>query len=255
LATRPLQNRVTPWGELIADPARGDLTGNRGCLHDEDGRILRHHRGKLWIFCRLEFRGRWRPVMPPNRYTALFFLDEATAFAAGHRPCGECMHRRYTEFRDAWAAANPELARPRASAGVMNDALHRERIGPERRKVTFEARAGDLPDGTFVVPVGTNDGNQATPELIWDGATWPWSPAGYGPSKALRKGALVEVLTPASTVRTFVAGFRPAVHSPDPIIAQPRIHLRHRGFQGGGCGAGRAGLGSRPEGSSSSRSE
>jgi hypothetical protein len=213
MSTRPLQNRVTPWGELIADPARGDLMGNRGCLHDQSGRIVRRHRGKLWIFCRLEFRGRWRPVMPPNRYTALFFLDEATAFAAGHRPCGECMHRRYTEFRDAWAAANPELAKPKASAGIMNEALHRERIDSERRKVTFTARAGALPDGTFVVPDGARNG----PSLIWSGAFLPWSPAGYGEHQELDGRSIVEVLTPACTVRTFAAGFRPAVRGiPEP---------------------------------------
>jgi hypothetical protein len=213
LATRPLQNRVTPWGELIADPARGSLTGNRGCLHDESGRIRRPYRGKLWIFCRLEFRGRWRPVMPPSRWTALFFLDEATAFAAGHRPCGECMHGRYTEFRDAWAAANPGLAGPRPSAGAINEALHRERTDSQRRKVTFRARAGELPDGTFIVPLGAGQGD-ATPRLIWDGGPWPWAPAGYGEPQALDEGALVEVLTPASTVRTFAAGFRPAARVP-----------------------------------------
>jgi hypothetical protein len=208
MAARPLQNRVTPWGELIADPARGNLMGNRGCLHDESGRIVRHHRGKLWIFCRLEFRGRWRPVMPPNRYTALFFLDEATAFAAGHRPCGECMHARYTEFRDAWAAANPDLAGTGASARVMNEALHRERVDRERGKLTFRARAGELPDGTFFVPRG---GGEAAPRLVWEGATWPWSPGGYGEPEALKEAAVVEVLTPASCVRAFAAGFRPEV--------------------------------------------
>jgi methylphosphotriester-DNA--protein-cysteine methyltransferase len=209
---RPLQNRVTPWGELIADPARGTLMGNRGCLHDGGDRIRRHHRGKLWIFCRLEFKGRWRPVMPPNRYTALFFLDEATAFAAGHRPCGECMHGRYTEFRDAWTAANPELAKPRPSAGSINEALHRERIDLERRKITFRARAGDLPDGTFIAPAGATQGD-ATPKLILNGAAWPWSPAGYSRSQALEEDAHVEVLTPASTVRAFAAGFRPTARA------------------------------------------
>jgi hypothetical protein len=188
--------------------------GNRGCLHDENGRIRRRHRGKLWIFCRLEFRGRRRPVMPPNRYTALFFLDEATAFAAGHRPCGECMHGRYTEFRDAWGSANPEVAGPRPSAGAINGALHRERIDSQGRKVTFRARAGELPDGTFIVPLGTGREDDAAPRLIWEGAAWPWAPAGYGERQALDEGSLVEVLTPASTVRTFAAGFRPTVRVP-----------------------------------------
>jgi hypothetical protein len=213
-ATRPLRNRVTPWGELVADPARGSLTGNRGCLHDERGTIRRHHRGKLWIFCRLEFKGRWRPVMPPNRYTALFFLDEATAFAAGHRPCGECMHGRYTEFRDTWAAANPQLAKPRPTAGVINQALHRERINSERGKVTFRARAGDLPEGTFIAPLDASQSGDAIPQLLWRGSVWPWSAEGYGKPEALEDGALVEVLTPESTVRAFAAGFRPCVRSP-----------------------------------------
>lgn len=183
--------------------------GNRGCLHDEYGRIRRHHKGTRWIFCQLEFKGRRRSPMPPNQYTALFFLDEATAFAAGHRPCGECLHGRYSEFRDAWAAANPELAKPGASAGVINEALHRERVGSGRAKVTFRARTGDLPEGTFVVPAGADQVEGKAPELIWNGAAWPWSAAGYGDPHALNEAALVDVLTPASIVRTFSAGFRP----------------------------------------------
>jgi hypothetical protein len=98
----PRQNRVTPLGELIADPGRGLVYGNRGCLHDGEGRIRRSHNGKRWIACRLEFKGRRRPLMRPGRFTELFFLDEATAFAAGHRPCAECRREDYNRFVSIW---------------------------------------------------------------------------------------------------------------------------------------------------------
>jgi hypothetical protein len=95
----PLQNRVTPLGELIADPARGLVYGNRGCLHDDRGRIRRRYNGKRWIACRLQFRGWHRhPLVQPGRFTELFFLDEATAFAAGHRPCALCRREDYKRF-------------------------------------------------------------------------------------------------------------------------------------------------------------
>ena len=99
----PLRNRVTPLGELVADPARGLVYGNRGCLHDDEGRIRRRYAGRRWIACRLEFRGRRRSaLLQPGRYTELFFLDEATAFAAGHRPCAECRRADYDRFVAAW---------------------------------------------------------------------------------------------------------------------------------------------------------
>src|SRR5688500_8008085 len=107
----PRQNRVTPFGELIAAPARGTLMGNRGCLHDGDQRIRRLFVGKRWIHCVLEFKGRRRQVMAPGRYTELFFLDESTALAAGHRPCAECQRDRYLEFRRCWMAGRGEAGR------------------------------------------------------------------------------------------------------------------------------------------------
>jgi hypothetical protein len=116
----PLQNRVTPFGEIVAVAARGTLTGNRGVLHDAEQRIVRDWQVRRWIACRLEFRGRWRPVMPPGRWTALFFLDEATALAAGHRPCAECRHADYQRFRTAWSIAHawpPAPAAEPPSAG------------------------------------------------------------------------------------------------------------------------------------------
>ena len=103
----PRQNRVTPFGEIIATPERGTFMGNRGILHDPDGRVRRKWVLKNWLVCVLEFRGRKRTVMTPNRYTELFFLDEATALAAGHRPCAECRHARFIDFCLAWKAAHP----------------------------------------------------------------------------------------------------------------------------------------------------
>ena len=105
----PRQNRVTPLGELIADPARGLVYGNRGCLHDGAGRIRRRYNGKRWIACRLSFRGWHRqPLMQPGRFTELFFLDEATAFAAGHRPCALCRREDYDRFVEAWRRIHPD---------------------------------------------------------------------------------------------------------------------------------------------------
>ncbi len=112
----PLQNRVTPLGELVADSARGLVYGNRGCLHDDEGRIRRPYAVKRWIACRLEFRG-WlrRPLLQPGRFTELFFLDEATSFAAGHRPCALCRHDDYAQFVELWHALHPEIAAPTRS--------------------------------------------------------------------------------------------------------------------------------------------
>src|SRR4051812_29585440 len=152
----PLQNRVTPFGELIADPARGLVYGNRGCLHDDAGRIRRHHDGRRWIACRLRFKDWHRsPLLQPGRFTELFFLDEATAFAAGHRPCALCRREDYARFLALTGAAG---------ADAIDARLHAER---GRRH-----RAGDLPDGAFV----ERDGEAW---LVRGDALRRWTPAGY----------------------------------------------------------------------------
>jgi hypothetical protein len=126
----PLQNRVTPLGDLIADPARGLVYGNRGCLHDEQRRIRRPYAVKRWIACRLEFRGRRRtPLMQVGRYTELFFLDDATALAAGHRPCAECRRGDYDRFRVRWSQLHPDSD----GADDIDARLHRERLDPSTR--------------------------------------------------------------------------------------------------------------------------
>ena len=147
----PRQNRVTPFGEIVATTERGMFMGNRGVLHDAEGRIRRAWQLKRWIVCVLEFRGRKRTVMTPGRYTELFFLDEATALAAGHRPCAECRHARFVAFCNAWGQAHPDggtSARP--TAQEIDDRLHAERVAPDRSRRSFVAALDGLPDGVFV---------------------------------------------------------------------------------------------------------
>jgi hypothetical protein len=141
---------VTPFGELIATPARGTLMGNRGRLHDPSRRIVRRAASgyRAWVTCRLTFRGRHRTVMAPNRYTELFFLDEATALAAGHRPCGECRREDYRRFKASWLVANRDRGLgPDAVIGAIDRELHRDRLGLDGRSRTYPAQVGSLPMG------------------------------------------------------------------------------------------------------------
>jgi hypothetical protein len=202
----PRQNRVTPSGEIVATPERGTLLGNRGVLHDADGRVRRAWQLRRWLTCVLTFRGRHRRVMTPGRYTELFFLDEATALAAGHRPCAECRRRRYTAFRTAWAA-NRGLGSP-PPAGDIDDRLHAERVGPDRMKREVPASLDDLPDGVFVHLPGGRDGAW----LVWGDGLLAWSAGGYTRRIARPAGVDVPVLTPASTVGAIRAGYVPDVH-------------------------------------------
>lgn len=198
----PRRNRVTPRGALIAYAARGTFMGNRGCLHDGAGELRRAHRGRRWIVCALEFRGRRLPLADPGRNTQLFFLDEATALAAGHRPCGECRRVAFRAYLDAWRAGNPAEAGDGAlRVDDVDRVLHRQRTGPRAR-----APLGTLPDGTFVVMDG-----DPRPFLVLGGALLAWHPRGYG-ERIPRTDATAEVLTPASTVHALRAGFRPVLH-------------------------------------------
>ncbi len=201
----PLQNRVTPAGEIVATPARGLMMGNRGCLHGPDRRLgTARWRSKLWICCVLDFKGVRRDPMPPGRWTALSFLDEATALAAGHRPCAYCRRASYDAFVETWRLAHDLAARPRATE--LDAVLHRQRIEPGgRRQRTFRAMLGSLPDGTMI----RYDGR---PGLVRGASVLPWSPAGYGPAVAVPRETTVEVLTPAGTVLTLAGGYRPLLH-------------------------------------------
>jgi len=199
----PLQNRVTPFGELIATPARGTLMGNRGCLHDAARRIRRPFAAKRWIACVLDFKGRHRTVMAPGQYTELFFLDEATALAAGHRPCAECQRARYDLFRAHWVGR----ARPLPSAEDMDDVLHAERLDGQRAKRTYTERLARLPSGAMV----TDGAGHAF--LADAGTLLPWSPAGYGARVRRPADTRCRVLTPRSIVRALARGYPVTVHA------------------------------------------
>jgi hypothetical protein len=201
----PLQNRVTPTGEIVADPARGTLMGNRGCLHRADRTLgVTRWRSKMWICCVLRWRDVQRDVMPPGRWTALFFLDEATALSAGHRPCGYCRREAYAAFTGAWLRA-ARLERP-PRAGEMDTTLHAERVDSRtRQKRTRPAVAGELPGGVMIRHDGTCG-------LLAGERFLPWTFGGYLAPVALRPGTRVELLTPPSIVAAIAAGYRPLLH-------------------------------------------
>src|SRR5262245_57945330 len=142
----PLQNRVTPFGDLIATEARGTLMGNRGVLHDDQRRVVRYAQGRRWIACVTSFRGRRRTVMSPRSYTELFFLDEAVALAAGHRPCAECRREDYVRFQAAWARAGWNDT----SADAIDLRLHANRLAGPRARRMYTEEIADLPDGAYV---------------------------------------------------------------------------------------------------------
>jgi hypothetical protein len=191
----PLQNRVTPLGELIADPARGLVYGNRGCLHDHTGRIRRRYNGKRWIACRLEFRG-WKrgPLLQPGKFTELFFLDEATAFAAGHRPCALCRREDYKRFCEIWSTLHPG----QAGADAIDAQLHAER---QRHS---HAPFDELPDGAFVLGDGS-------PLLVLGSELFRWTPSGYTERRARPRRGTAVVITPPSLAVVLQAGWNGVV--------------------------------------------
>lgn len=205
----PRQNRVTPFGEIIATPARGTLMGNRGHLHNDRQQIIRSYQLKRWIHCVLQFKDRHREIMKPGHYTELFFLDEATALAAGHRPCAECQRQRFELFRSHWAQANPKLAHgPRPLATVIDDVLHRERIDAIQQKVIYKEKLGALPDGSFVAL------ENKQPYLLHNRLLLAWHPdaSGYGRRITAQGDLIVQVLTPRSIVNTFAQGYAAHIH-------------------------------------------
>ena len=231
----PFQNRVTPFGEIVAVPERGTMMGNRGILHDGHQRIRRPWAGKPWICCVLEFQGRRDPVMAPGRYTRLFFLDEPTALAAGHRPCAFCRRGAYNAFRSAWAAgSDPAWPRSVPRAVDMDTALHHQRLGPGGAKRLHRAHLDRLPDGVFFTPeaheqpddrvrIDVSDlqdefwikprqpGEEPLAPsalLLWRGLLWRWTPGGYQETGPVHSGAVL-VLTPPSTVAALAHGYSP----------------------------------------------
>jgi hypothetical protein len=193
----PLQNRVTPLGELVADPSRGLVYGNRGCLHDDSGRIRRRYNGKRWIACKLEFRGWHRePLLQPGRFTELFFLDEVTAFAAGHRPCALCRREDYVRFLEL-------TGQPGADA--LDAQLHVERVAPDTRAQRHhEAALDDLPDGAFVLRDGA-------PHLVLGSELLAWTPRGYLKRVGRPSHTDAVLITPPTLVAVLRSGWRPLV--------------------------------------------
>lgn len=200
----PLQNRVDPWGRLNAVPERGHWLGNRGCIVDDRRNVVRQWRLEAWITCTLEYKGKRRKVFSPKTWSELFFLDEATAFAAGHRPCAFCRRTRYNEFKSAWIAANSGRVRANPPIAEIDRALHAERVVAGGGKRTSRELFGDLPVGTFIERRG-----EALAVVASGVARWSFQ--GYAPAEPLSPSAQVVVLTPPSVVRMFRAGFRPQI--------------------------------------------
>jgi hypothetical protein len=202
----PLQNRVLPTQEIVATEGRGLLMGNRGVLHGPDRRLgTTRWRTKAWICCLLDYKGVQRDPMPPGRWTALFFFDEAVALAAGHRPCAYCRRRDFLRYAGAWAAARALPERPRAA--IMDAQLHLERVEPRtRRQRTTIGILGDLPDGAMIW-------YDARPALVLGGNLLPWSWDGYATPFAVPAHRETVVLTPPANLAVLRAGYAPLLHS------------------------------------------
>lgn len=198
-----LQNRVNPFGQIIKTQHRCTWLGNRGVIHNADKEIVRQFKVKAWITCALEFKGRHREVMQPNRWTELFFLDEATAFSAGHRPCFQCRYADHQRFKMYWLKGNPGYGFDMKTAvAEIDDILQRERIAADKTKIYYEESLEILPDGTFVVL-------QNNPYLVKGKQLYLWTPAGYEKPISLPVLEKIQVLTPKSFVNMFAAGYVP----------------------------------------------
>ena len=199
----PLQNRVMPTGDIIATPHRGLFTGNRGIIHDPETKTLLKKRwsSPAWITCVCEFRGWRRKVMGGRSWTELFFLDEATAFAAGHRPCFFCRRDDANRFRAAWEEGNGVSG---VRAREIDAVLHGERLERGKKRLyPLPVPVAQLPDGAMV-----QRGEESF--LIAQGRALRWSMAGYSETETAIDNALL--LTPPSTLRALGAGYRPALH-------------------------------------------
>jgi hypothetical protein len=209
----PRRNRVDPFGDLHATPERGLFTGNRGCLVDDSGSMVRHHRGRLWIVCLLRYKD-WRsPLDKPRHWTPLFFLDDAVALAAGHRPCGLCRRDAYRDYRNA-VGRSLRLNEP-PGANRLNEMLAAERLQPGRGmdragdRPTWSAVAASLPDGTVIVI------DDLGPVLLWKEASYGFAFSGWIPLGQRPEGR-VRVLTPPTSVGALQNGFIPELHDSVP---------------------------------------
>jgi hypothetical protein len=198
-----LQNRIDPLGNFVKTSARGLWMGNRGVIHDEHKQITKPFKHKAWITCVLDFKERKRTVMTPGRWTELFFLDEATAFAAGHRPCFECRRDDAKRFKQCWIEGNPSHGfTMKTSIHLIDQIIHNERIDRVGQKVTYQGRSSDLSEGTFIF---TND----RPYVFNKGRLHYWTPFGYEGDIAVPEDLTLTILTPRSIVNAFLAGYVP----------------------------------------------
>lgn len=208
----PLQNRVLPTGDIVAIPARGTFTGNRGIIHRDDKTLgtsrWSHH---AWICCTLDWQGRKRKVMTGRNWTELFFLDEAVAMAAGHRPCGYCRRTDYNRFVAAWADATGQPAK----ANEIDAILHKARIVPRSRvQQNHVARLDAVPQGALII---WND----APHLVSPSGLFPYTPDGYTNQIARPKAETVTVLTPKPLIAVLQSGYTPVVHPTATIDVSP----------------------------------
>ncbi len=200
------RNRVRPDGELVAVPDRGLFWGNRGPLLGRDGELARYSSGRRWLICVLEFKGRRRVQWTPGRLTELYFLDEATGLAAGHRPCAECRRLPTASSLRPGSARYPDEP---ATVPVIDARLHADRLVAPGQKRTYVDRLGALPDATMVEMDGR-------PWLVLGRRLLAWTPGGYAESRPRAEAGdrgKVTVLTPRATVATLRAGYRPELHS------------------------------------------
>jgi hypothetical protein len=210
-----LQNRVTPFGDIVAIPQRGMFTGNRGIIHDPATKTLLHKRwaSKAWLVCVCDYKGRRRQVMGGRSWTELFFLDEAVALAAGHRPCFFCRRAAAVAFRAAWAAGK---GAKEPSARDMDAVLHQERMQHGQKLIhVIPGPLSKLPDGAVVAASGSAF-------TIVGGQAFRWTEQGYQGQQEIRHAD--GLLTPPSTFAALRAGYRPVLH---PVIKALRLQHRH----------------------------
>lgn len=201
----PLQNRVTPEGTIIATPERGLYMGNRGGRFHQPDKTLTNRRwaSKAWITCRTSFRGRQRQIMNPRSYTELFFLDEATSLASGHRPCAECRRQDFNHFMLLWATRDGRTSR--AYVEEVDTALHQERIDERKDQRRYQAPISGLPDGCFIR-------QDDSAHLVHGRRLYRWSPGGYVSARSRPRSGVAEILTPRSIVEVIAAGYEPVIH-------------------------------------------
>ncbi len=199
----PLQNRVSPEGAICFSAARGTLMGNRGCLHNGSKQIIAATKRDAWVTCALRYKNVRRPLMDAGKYTELFFLDEATALAAGHRPCATCRRDRYEAFMTAWSEGN--RSGEKVLSGEVDQQLKQDRK-PTNRKATTTLKG--LPDGVMVKHV-----DSGAFYLMCRGQALPWSFEGYGrPISSTALSGRFIILTPECTINAIRAGYAVAIH-------------------------------------------